>query len=137
MYKAISFFVLGLMSCLLLKAQTPAPAFYVQHYRFAIQLNDVNDSIKGQAKVRIRFLKDVSSFQLDLAKPDKGKGMLISAVTEDDKTVPFTQQSETVSINVAIKANSVHSYTIIYQGIPSDGLIISTNKFGHRTFFWR
>jgi aminopeptidase N len=136
MYKAFSFFVLGLMSCLLLKAQIPAPAFDVQHYRFAIQLNDVNDTIKGQAKVRIRFLKEVSSFQLDLAKPnEKGKGMLVSAVTEEDKNVLFTQEGETVTINAAVKANSVHSYTIVYQGIPSDGLIISTNKFGHRTFF--
>jgi aminopeptidase N len=59
MYKAFSFFVLGLMSCFLAKAQ--APAFDVQHYRFAIQLNDANDTIKGQAKVRIKFLKDVSS----------------------------------------------------------------------------
>jgi aminopeptidase N len=31
--------------------------------------------------------------------------------------------------------NSVHIYTITYQGIPADGLIISKNEFGHRTFF--
>ncbi len=134
MYKACSFFVLGLMSCLFAEAQ--APVFDVQHYRFAIQLNDVNDTIKGQAKIRIKFLKDVNSFQLNLVKTgSKGKGMLVSAVTEDDKNVSFAQDSDAVNINAAIKANSVHSYTVIYQGIPADGLIISTNKFGHRTFF--
>ena len=31
-------------------------------------------------------------------------------------------------------ARSIH-YLITYSGIPADGLIISTNKFGHRTFF--
>ncbi|MDB4921301.1 M1 family metallopeptidase [Mucilaginibacter sp.] len=156
MYKAFSFFVLGLMSCLLAKAQVPT--FDVQHYRFAIQLNDANDTIKGQAKVRIKFLKDVNSFQLDLVKqkgaaPDSvnnagsthvtankkttgsGKGMLVSAITEDGKDVAFAQDADVININTTAATNSVHSYTIIYQGIPADGLIISTNKFGHRTFF--
>jgi aminopeptidase N len=156
MYKAFSFFVLGLMSCLLAKAQVST--FDVQHYRFAIQLNDVNDTIKGQAKVRIKFLKDINSFQLDLVKqkgaaPDSGsnagsthvrenkktngigKGMLVSAITEDGKDVAFAQDADVININTTAATNSVHIYTIIYQGIPADGLIISTNKFGHRTFF--
>jgi aminopeptidase N len=156
MYKAFSFFVLGLMSCFLAKAQ--APAFDVQHYRFAIQLNDANDTIKGQAKVRIKFLKDVSSFQLDLVKQkssaadlesnagstqvldnkkinNSGKGMLVSAITGDGKNIAFTQDAEAINIKTKAANNSVHSYTIIYSGIPADGLIISTNKFGHRTFF--
>lgn len=156
MYKAFSFFVLGLLSCFLAKAQ--APTFDVQHYRFAIQLNDVNDTIKGQAKVRIKFLKDVKSFQLDLVKQKgttadsgsnagsthvldnkkingSGKGMLVSAITEDGKNIAFTQDAEAINIKANAANNSVHSYTIIYSGIPADGLIISTNKFGHRTFF--
>jgi aminopeptidase N len=157
MYKAFTFFVFGLMSCLFLKAQTPSPSFDVQHYRFAIQLNDVNDTIKGQAKVRVKFLKDANSFSLSLVKQKEtssaidnagsehvldnnktsknGKGMLVSSVTEDDRAVPFTQDDEAVNINIPVKANSLHSFTIVYQGIPADGLIISTNKFGHRTFF--
>lgn len=157
MYKAFSCFVFGLMCCLLAKAQVPT--FDVQHYRFAIQLNDANDTVKGQAKVRIKFLKDVSSFQLDLVKQKgmapgldgsnagsthvrdtkkingEGKGMLVSAITEDGKNVAFTQDADVININTTAATNSVHNYTIIYQGIPADGLIISTNKFGHRTFF--
>lgn len=136
MYKAFSLVLLGLMTFLVAKAQTAAPVFDVQHYRFAIQLTDANDTLKGQAKVRIKFLKDVNSFQLSLARPnDKGKGMLVSAVTEDTKNVPFTQDDELLTINASAKTNSLHSYNIVYQGIPADGLIISTNKFGHRTFF--
>jgi aminopeptidase N len=125
-----------LMACTFAKAQTRFPTIDVQHYRFAIQLNDANDTIKGQAKVRIRFLKDVNSFQLNLVKTNRqGKGMLVSGVTEGDKNVAFKQDSDVVNISAAAKSNSIHSYTLIYQGIPADGLIISKNEFGHRTFF--
>lgn len=158
MYKAIYCFALGLICCFSLKAQNTAPTFDVQHYRFAIQLTDASDTIKGQAEVQIKFLKDVNSVQLDFVKQKgatsdsgsnassphvisdqkvglAGKGMLVSAVTADGKAVIFTQDTETLTIKTTAKANSTHSYTIIYQGIPADGLIISTNKFGHRTFF--
>ncbi|HVW96491.1 MAG TPA: M1 family metallopeptidase [Mucilaginibacter sp.] len=136
MYKTLPFLLGALLCCGMVKAQAPGPAFDVQHYRFALQINDVNDTLKGQAKIRIRFLKDAASFQLDLAKPnEKGKGMLVSSVTEDDKNVTFEQGDQQITINAPVRVNSTHSFTIVYAGIPSDGLIISTNKFGHRTFF--
>jgi len=134
MFKALPLFVLGLMACMLAKAQ--APTFDVQHYRFAVQINDDNDTLKGQAKIRMKILNDINSFQLDFAKPnDKGKGMVVSSVTEDGKNIKFAQESEKLTIDANAKANTEHSYTINYQGIPSDGLIISKNKAGHRTFF--
>jgi aminopeptidase N len=108
----------------------------VQHYSFSVRLNDENDTIKGQAIVKIRFLKDVNSFKLNLVKTNsKGKGMLVSAITEQGKNLSFSQDSDVVNINASLKNNTVHGFTITYQGIPADGLIISTNKFGHRTFF--
>ncbi|HEY8931318.1 MAG TPA: M1 family metallopeptidase [Mucilaginibacter sp.] len=155
MYKAFFFFVLGLMSCLTLKAQSPT--FDIQHYRFALQINDNNDTLKGQAKIRIKFLKNIDSFQLDLmkvngagdtasnagsthvrdneAKNTAGKGMLVSLVTEDGKNIAFSQDPEKLNIKTTATAGSEHTYTINYAGIPADGLIISTNKAGHRTFF--
>jgi aminopeptidase N len=130
------FLFLLLFGCFSAKAQSSFPAIDVQHYRFAIQLNDINDTIKGQAKIRIRFLKDVNAFQLNFVKTNSGgKGMLVSSVTEDDKNLSFVQDSDVVNINANALKNSIHSYNITYQGIPADGLIISTNKFGHRTFF--
>jgi aminopeptidase N len=117
-------------------AQAQSPVIDVQHYNFAIQLNDVNDTIKGQATVAVKFLKDVNTFQLNLVKTNStGRGMQVSAVTEGDKNISFTQDSDVVNINTHAINNTLHSYTIIYQGIPADGLIISTNKFSHRTFF--
>jgi aminopeptidase N len=118
------------------KAQIQFPAIDVQHYDFGIQLNDANDTIKGQATVKIKFLKNVPGFALNLVKTNsKGKGMLVTAVTGGGKNIAFVQDSDVVHINTGAKINSLHSYTITYQGIPADGLIISKNEFGHRTFF--
>jgi aminopeptidase N len=117
-------------------AQVSFPAIDVQHYAFKIALNDQNDTIKGQATIDIKFLTDVSSFQLNLVKTNsKGKGMLVSAVTAGGKAMTFAQDSDLITISSIANANSIQRYTITYQGIPADGLIISTNKFGHRTFF--
>jgi len=126
-----------LLCCFSAKAQLQFPAIDVQHYNFAIQLNDINDTIKGQATVKIKFLKYVDSFQLNLVKTNSaGKGMLVSAIREDAKSLSFSQDSDVVNIKAPLATdNSVHIYTITYQGIPADGLIISKNEFGHRTFF--
>ncbi|SDT64989.1 Peptidase family M1 [Mucilaginibacter mallensis] len=117
-------------------AQTTFPGIDVQHYSFSIKLNDDNDTIKGQAAVTIKFLKNVSQVQLNLVKKNNtGKGMLVSSVTESGKNLSFAQDSDIVSIFSSAKINTTHTYTINYQGVPVDGLIISTNKFGKRTFF--
>jgi len=135
MKKTLSF--LFICFCALsVKAQVRLVAIDVQHYTFAIRLNDQNDTVKGRATIAIKFLKDVTTFQLDLVKTKSdGKGMLVSAVKEDGKDISFVQDSDVVNIKAAAKINSLHSYVITYQGIPADGLIISTNQYGHRTFF--
>ncbi|HTK21611.1 MAG TPA: M1 family metallopeptidase [Mucilaginibacter sp.] len=117
-------------------AQSPGSIIDVQHYSFNIQLNDKNDTIKGQAEINLRYLKDAGSFRINLIKQKgDGKGMLINTVTENGKPVSFRQNVDDVTITTDGKAGTDHTYTIAYSGIPADGLIISTNKFGHRTFF--
>lgn len=117
-------------------AQAPGSAIDVQHYNFALQLNDANNTIKGDATISVKFLKDVNAFNIDLVKKKSdGKGMQVTQVRENGKPVKFTQSDEAVTLSAAAKANTTHSYTITYSGIPADGLIISTNKFGDRTFF--
>jgi aminopeptidase N len=118
------------------KAQGQFPAIDVQHYTFSIQLNDANDTIRGKAVVELKFLKNVKSFQLNLVKTNSsGKGMLVSSVKERGKSILFSQDSDSIHISTPAKAGSEHNYSIAYQGVPKDGLIISTNEFGHRTFF--
>ncbi|MBS1521316.1 MAG: M1 family metallopeptidase [Bacteroidetes bacterium] len=129
-------FSLCLLFCLSASAQSPGAVIDVQHYGFNIQLNDKNDTIKGQADVSLRYLKDAQSFQVNLVKQKtNGKGMLVSSITENGKPISFQQNADDITITDPAKAGSEHIYTITYSGIPADGLIISTNKFGHRTFF--
>lgn len=125
-----------LLFCFSANAQVQFTDIDVQHYNFRIGLNDQNDTIKGQATVTIKFLADTKAFQLNLVKRGmNGKGMLVSSVAAHDKSLAFSQDSDAATIVASAKAGSLHSYTINYKGVPADGLIISTNKFGHRTFF--
>ncbi|MEO6850901.1 MAG: M1 family metallopeptidase [Mucilaginibacter sp.] len=117
-------------------AQSPGAVIDVQHYNFAIKLTDANDTIKGKADIDVKFLKDAGSFSIDLVKQNNtGKGMLVSSIIENGANVSFQQETDVVTITDPAKSGSEHIYTITYSGIPADGLIISTNKFGHRTFF--
>jgi aminopeptidase N len=117
-------------------AQLPDAVADVRHYNFSVQLSDENNVIKGEATVDVRYLKNSDTFSLNLVKTSKsGKGMLVSAVSEKGKPVKFEQDSDNVVIYVPAKRSEDHSFTITYSGIPADGLIISNNMFGHRTFF--
>src|ERR1700743_33244 len=108
------------------------PAIDVQHYDFSLRLDDGNDRIKGEAAVTLTFLQDVSSFHLDLVKKNAaGKGMLVRKVRENATPVPFPQEGDWLVLHTPGKKGSLHKYIIVYEGIPADGLIISTNKYGH------
>ena len=112
------------------------PAVDVQHYRFDIDLNDSNNIIKGEAQITVKFLNDVNEVAFDLVqKKEDGKGMVVTNATSDDKIITFSQDSQHIIINTTAKKNEQHVYTINYEGVPEDGLIISKNKFDHRTFF--
>lgn len=126
--------VLCLFNCVY--AQVPGSAIDVQHYHFALQLTDASNRISGQATVTVKFIRPAASFQLNLVKQSAaGKGMRVSGVTEQGKPLRFEQDSDAVKIYTQALAGQQHTYTIHYSGVPADGLIISTNRFGHRTFF--
>jgi len=112
------------------------PAIDVQHYRFAVQLNDSNNIIKGDATITIKFKQNVNNVELDLvSKRSDGKGMNVTNVTKNGSTLNFTQDAQHIIINDTGRNGTENIYTIVYEGIPADGLIISKNKFGHRCFF--
>src|ERR1700754_3443184 len=80
------------LAALSTQAQIPGATIDVQHYNFALQLSDADNTIKGQATVAIKFVKNATSFDLDLVKKNStGKGMLVSAVTENGKKLRFVQ----------------------------------------------
>ncbi|HMH22105.1 MAG TPA: M1 family metallopeptidase [Puia sp.] len=120
-------------------AQAPGSDIDVQHYGFSLTLNDADNSIKGSASLTILFLKDAPSFAVDLVRKNaSGNGMLVSTVSEEGKDLRFRQDSQKLIIfppSAPAKKGSQHTYTIRYEGIPADGLVIGKNKFGRRGFF--
>lgn len=134
--KNLILFIAFLCSGLIAVAQDLSSGIDVKHYTFNIQLNDQNNSISGQAEVVVSVLKNAEELQLNLVrKMASGKGMTVLSVKKDNKTLSFRQDSTLIHIKDLLKANTTPVYTINYEGIPADGLIIATNKYGNRTFF--
>lgn len=110
----------------------------VIHYEFAIGLNDSTNRIEGRTVINILLKSKSDSVSFDLQSLLKdGKGMKVSSVTTDSKTIPWKHQNDKLSIKLpdSYRKNETLDVVIQYSGVPSDGLIISKNKFGNRTFF--
>ena len=112
----------------------------VLHYKFSINLSDTSDTIFGRATVKFKALEDLKSIKLDFIKYKQGKGMAILGIFEgerDDNRLTMSDKDDHVIINLAntLAKNSEKQITIIYWGVPADGLIISKTKYGRRSFF--
>lgn len=112
-------------------------ALDVLHYAFRLELNDTTNRIAGEADVIIRFKKPTTTFFLDFGGRGKGEGMTVRAVWMKAKAVNFRHEGErlTLTMDEPIPAGETRIFTVWYSGIPEDGLVISKNKFGDRTFF--
>jgi len=110
----------------------------VLHYKFEIALSDSSDSVKGNTFVTLNFTRPSDRFWLNLASVNsKGQGMSVYRVTENDDDLDFSQRMDTLTIQLKnhASAGEKRTFQISYKGIPSDGLIISKNRYGERTFF--
>lgn len=106
----------------------------MRHYVFRLELNDTTDVIAGEAQVTVRFIKPVASFDLNLiGKAGGATGMEVTSVKSSGKPVDYTFKNNLITIKSAAATEA--TFVISYRGIPADGLIISKNKFGDRTFF--
>ncbi|HEV7331649.1 MAG TPA: M1 family metallopeptidase [Flavisolibacter sp.] len=112
----------------------------VLHYSFILSLDDENDTIIGIANIRFLQKENTGKVSFDLAHVNKdGKGMRVSSVTDgtkDENPLHYTHQNG--KLEIQLRQNNINdtaSVTIVYTGVPQDGLIISKNKFGQRTFF--
>ena len=112
-------------------------AIDVLNYSFEIDLNDTVDVIRGSTQLKVLFKREADHLYLDLAnRDDHGTGMAIDEVLEDGEKVSFIHQDDRVKVTTAQALKGMtREYQIKYRGIPGDGLIISENKFGDRTFF--
>jgi hypothetical protein len=114
------------------------PSIDVLHYRFNIRLSDKNDSLFGTATITVRFTEKTKQLQFDLMNiNDTGYGMLVSKMSENNREIAFTHTGDKIHclLPYLTKAGQEKTFRIEYRGIPADGLIISENKFHHRTIF--
>lgn len=117
-------------------AQLQTNGLDVKHYTFFISLNDSNNIIRGKAEITTGFTKNESKVVFDLVdKNSAGKGMTVISVNKNNKSIPYSQDSQRLVINDKMQAGSETTYEIVYEGIPADGLIIGNNKYGDRVFF--
>ena len=111
----------------------------VLHYKYEIELSDLSDTIKGKATIQVKFNQAAEKFSLDLAAIDKkGKGMLANLYLEQSSEALVGKQTADkleLTLLTPAKKDDIKTITVEYKGIPSDGLIISKNKYGHRSFF--
>ena len=111
----------------------------VQHYRFEISLNDSNNVIHGKASIgfTVKEAGRMVSFDLTGLNDSTGKGMKVLHVSENNKALKFTQDSNHIGIyfSALLPFNYQSTVQISYEGIPAGGLTIGNNKFNHRTFF--
>jgi aminopeptidase N len=115
----------------------------VLHYTYSIELNDHNDTIHGKADIIFTARKGTSKVEFDLTGVIK-KGMIVKkavipymAPYSSNPSNIFTHYDNKLVINTwaVVAKDDTLSAMIEYEGIPADGLIISKNKYGHRTFF--
>ncbi|MBN2635477.1 MAG: M1 family metallopeptidase [Prolixibacteraceae bacterium] len=138
----LNFVIFFILFVQLLNAQNHFGRFEsidVQHYIFEIHLNDSTNQIEGKTNILLKFLKTADSVQLDLIGQNDSTttGMKVQNVVIAGNSEKFIHKNSQLTINFGreIKAGETINIGVIYSGIPADGLIISENKFGDRTFF--
>ena len=108
----------------------------VLQYVFNINLNDSTNCIDATADIIFQNKKPIENLTLDLTYMNSdGLGMKVESVKTGDAPVNFTHENNQLIIDFKADEPAVHKCSIKYSGIPADGLIISQNKYGDRTFF--
>jgi aminopeptidase N len=121
----------------------------VLHYSFVIKLSDSNDKITGIAQIKFVALDTISSASFDLAElNNEKKGMIVqdvlltlginshaTPVVPDELSFKHEGDKLLIALKKLMQKSDTATIAIIYHGIPADGLIISKNKYGRRTFF--
>jgi aminopeptidase N len=113
----------------------------VRKYTINLEINDTTNAIKGRAGIKIALTNLAGEVVLELASlDDTGRGMVVDSVIKDGTRTGFLHQENKLVLPVINKdKSSGHDtliyYDVYYHGIPDEGLIISRNMYGQRTFF--
>jgi aminopeptidase N len=110
----------------------------IKHYTFKLELNDSTDIISGEAHIQLLVRKPFTEIEFDLVNTNmQQKGMTVKSVTLTNSRLKFMHQNNRLHITLSAPAtvNETLTFIIQYSGTPANGLIISRNKYGDRTFF--
>jgi len=146
MIKSLTFFVFITISSLVFSQSSAVyeqrlKNYDVLSYEFSIDLDKYSDTIRVLEIVYINLKTKNATVILDLINDDGKGGMEVSSVEYMDGPHEFISPSSNWSHenNLLTLPNAsktgVVIFNIIYKGVPKDGLVISENKFGCRTYF--
>ena len=112
-------------------------AFDVLDYNLNIILSKDSKQIVVNEALQIRLSTTTQQLQLDLIGPqDQTPGMKVSSVTAPYQNVKWKQTKEHLLIDLPAQLqNGDIQLFIQMSGEPSDGLIMTDNKFGDPTYF--
>lgn len=105
----------------------------VHHYAIHISLNDSNDVITVTENITFQSSASDVVFDLQNLNNDK-KGMVVESIIDSGKEINFTHAGDSLTFNNSAR-DKIQTVIIQYSGIPENGLIISKNRYGKRTFF--
>jgi aminopeptidase N len=111
--------------------------FDVLHYDLNLILSKDSKQIQLTEALQIRLLAPTSQLKLDLIAPHQQRpGMKVSSVTAPYQNVKWKQTEEQLLIELPAQLqNGDIQLFIQMSGEPSDGLIMTDNKFGDPTYF--
>ncbi len=114
------------------------PFVDIINYSFSLSLSDSSNMISGETTISMNFTGGTGEMSFDLKNTDvSGKGMTVDSVFFSRGRITWTHNENRIRIipESVIEGGSSGIVRIVYHGIPADGLIISNNKYGSRTFF--
>ena len=89
-------------------------------------------------EIQLQFKQNTPEFYLDLVEKDSisETGMQVTSVFQNSIEVDFKHTKNKLTILPKHNfQNLTYTYKVKYSGIPKDGLIISENIYGDKTFF--
>ena len=109
----------------------------ITNYLLELKVNDSTDRVQINEWIRFSWLDTNQNVVFDLSNLDnEGKGMLVSTIFDNDKKLSFIHEKDQLKVvGLNAKARETIELQINFSGIPKDGLVISKNKYGNRTFF--
>ena len=112
----------------------------VQKYYFDVTIPAEGKEISVNAWITLKILKPVEEITLDLVGEENGKGMKVSGVAEEKKPfgtpLDYTHEDDLLRIKLGkTSPGELRNIKVFYRGEPKDGLVISENRHGYRTFF--